>query len=80
MYPTTYRGDEKNTVIWKAIAPSEPAIARRRRVWLVKGLVIVTLLFIWWSYYSVPNLLSFGKKGIVAHDDESKELDFATVG
>jgi hypothetical protein len=80
MNQTTYRGDEKNTVIWEAIAPSEPAIARRKRVWLVKGLVIVTLLLIWWSYYSVPNRLSFGKKSIVAHDGESQELDFDTVG
>jgi hypothetical protein len=82
MYPTTSQSDEKNTLIWEAIAPTEPAVARRKRARLVKSLVIVSLLFVWWSHYSFPSLLGFGKKGkiTVAHDDESQELDFDTVG
>lgn len=62
----------------------QPTSAQRRRhSRLVQGLLIATILCLWWSYYAVQGRFEFGKRGAVAHETEVDDgigfEDFDTV-
>jgi hypothetical protein len=80
----SYQAYEQNTPMLGVLEPSEPTKARRRRMFFVKGLVIASALFLWWSYYAIPAHFEFGRKGTVAHEIEGDDgigfEDFDTVG
>jgi hypothetical protein len=63
MNSTTYRTNEKNTPVWRETEPPNTTKTRRSRVLLAKGVAIVAVLFLWWSYHSVPGLIGCRKAG-----------------
>jgi hypothetical protein len=83
MNSTTYRTNEKNTPVWREIEPPDTTKHHRRRVLLAKGLAIAAVLFLWWSYHSVPGLIGCRKTETVADADGVEGYrfdDFESVG
>jgi hypothetical protein len=83
MNSTTYRTNEKNTPVRREIEPPNTTKTRRKRVLLAKGLAIAAVLFLWWSYHSVPGLIGCRKTETVAGADWIEGYrfdDFESVG
>jgi hypothetical protein len=72
---------EKNAPLLGGIAPLEPTQARRRRVFLLKGLAIAAILFLWWgSYYSAPKIFEFSESETVNHAMTNEGFGFDDFG
>lgn len=73
------RHNEKSSLLPRVIDYRELPRTSRKRRHAVKGMVIASIIWIWWSYTALPALMAIGRHRDIAEENDGKMVNFADI-